>query len=229
MPRTPMHYLALGALLSGSMWAASPALAAASLSEELRALAERHGFHVQGIGRIGAEDAELVDGDLTTKLRALLADYNHVIEGVPPAVERVIILGAKQATPGAQAIRTTRRRGHHVVSARLQGAPGRRASAELIVDTGASTIVLPDSMMAPLGFRGADLGERQSQTVNGMITGRAATLASVSIGGAIARDVAVLFVPDDRLGGVSLLGMSFLKNFSITIDDADSRLLLAPR
>jgi aspartyl protease family protein len=195
----------------------------------LRTLADSHDFRLVGIDKIGVEAAVVRQGDLASELRALLAGYNHVVDGVPPLVLRVITLGAKQATPRQLVAKTTRCGGGQVVEANLLGARGQRLSVDLIVDTGASSFVLPESMMSALGFRAEDLAERRGQTVNGLVTGKMANLASVTVGGAVARDVAVLFVADEGLGGVSLLGMSFLGRFSVTINQADNKLLLAPR
>ena len=230
MPRIPRFRAAVRALMLVAMGWVIPAVGTAdALAARLQALAESHGFRLEGIEKVGSEPAVSAAGDLTAQLRALLAGYNHVVEGVPPAVQRVIILGAKQPAPRALVAQTTRRHGHHVVDAKLQGVIGHRVSTALIVDTGASSLVLPDSMMAPLGFNSDDLKEQRGQSVNGIVTGHAASLASVTVGGATAEDVAVLFVADDLLGDVSLLGMSFLGRFSITIDEAGNRLVLTPR
>ena len=221
------------ALLLVVLCATLPAAGAEPLASRLRVLADDHGFRLEGIERIGSEPAVSAEGDLASELRQLLAGYNYVVDGVPPSVQRVIILGAKQAAPRRLVVNTTRHQGHHMVSASLIGVAGYRASVTLLVDTGASTLVLPASMMAPLGFDGEALEEQRSQTANGTVTGRSAQLASVAVGAAVLSDVAVLFVADERLGGVSLLGMSFLDRFSISIeeavDPAHSKLVLTPR
>ncbi len=214
--------------LAVSLWTV-PAPGAEALAERLRALAAAHGFRLQGIEKVGPESAVTADGDLGSQLRLLLAGYDHVVDGVPPSVRRVIIVGPRAAPPAGMVIETERRHGHHLVTARLRGVGGHGASIELIVDTGASTLVLPESMMATLGFRGEELEQRPSQTANGAVTGRAARLASVAVGSAVAEDVAVLFVADERLGGVSLLGMSFLERYSVTLDEVRSALVLTPR
>ena len=220
--------LAIAALLS--VWCgAFPVAAADSLTDRLRTLADSHGFRLVGIDKIGLEAAVLASGDLASELRQLLAGYNHVLEGVPPTLQRVIILGAKQPAPRQLVTNTTRRQGQHIVQAALLGEGGQGLSVDLIVDTGASSIVLPESMIVPLGFDAQDLAQRSGQTVNGVVIGKTASLASVTVGGAVAHDVAVLFVADDRLGGVSLLGMSFLDRFSFTINKADNKLVLTPR
>jgi aspartyl protease family protein len=216
-------------VLVWALFLALPAAGVDSVAARLRALADSHGFRLVGIEKIGAETTLAVQDDLVSELRQLLAGYNHVLDGVPPTLRRVIILSAKQPAPRQLVAKTTRRQGQHIVQAALLGERGQRASVDLIVDTGASSIVLPESMMAALGFDAKDLAQRRGQTVNGVVDGKIASLASVTVGGAVARDVAVLFVADDLLGGVSLLGMSFLDRFSFTINKAENKLMLAPR
>ncbi len=202
----------------------------AELRDQLEELAAAHGIVLKGMDRIAADEpARDVSGGVARRLEALLEGYDHVLEGSPEAVRRVIVLGRKRAEPPSLVVRTLRVSGHHAVEADLSGPNGRSVGAELIVDSGASSIVLPDSMMEPLGFDAGALQQRRSQTANGPVVGRAARLSRVRVGGAAARDVEVLFIPDARLGGVSLLGMSFLRDFSFTLDTAGGRLILEPR
>ena len=97
----------------------------------------------------------------------------------------------------------------------------------MIVDTGASTIVLPSSLIARLGFDPDALASGIMETANRRVPGKKAVLASAEIGEAVERDVAVTFIDDSRLGGTMLLGMSFLGRFRMTIDDADNRITLS--
>ncbi len=210
----------------GAPWPAS----GAELRDELEALAADHGFALVGIERIGEDEpAGQVTGSVRERLGALLERYDHVVEGTEDSVRRVIVLGRKRAAPPALVVRTRRVGTHHAVDADLRGPNGRRVGVALIVDSGASSIVLPDSMMEPLGFDPDALERRRTQTANGPVEGRAGRLSQVQVGGAAAREVDVLFIPDARLGGISLLGMSFLRDFSFTLDDAGGRLILAPR
>ena len=70
----------------------------------------------------------------------------------------------------------------------------------------------------------SDLG--WAQTANGRVRAKTGTLHSVAVGNATARDVTVTFLEDKRLNGSRLLGMSFLQRFRMTIDDANSRIIL---
>ncbi len=111
----------------------------------------------------------------------------------------------------------------------LVGPNGARIAASLIVDTGASAVVLPTLMMEPLGFKPEDLSPGVIQTANGAAPASRGTLAAVEVGGASVKDVAVTFLDDQRLAGHPLLGMSFLGRFRLTVDAADSDITLAPR
>ena len=215
---------------AGALIATAGAPAATDLAGALRALAAAEHIELRGLERLGNEPAPPARGDNTLeRVRALLAGYNHVVEGTPDRVRRVIILGEKTDRPPLQVVRTTRRGNHHLVDAAIRGPSARPITLALILDTGASSVVLPASLIPALGFRDEDLAMQRSQTANGTVSGRAGTLAEVRVGGSVARDVAVLFVPDESLGGVKLLGMSYLGNFSFTVDDAASQIVLTPR
>lgn len=203
--------------------------ASGTLVEQLRSLSDEHGFQVQGIDKVADAPARRASGPLNARLRVLLDGYNHVLEGTLTEVTRVIILSAKTKAAAGFSLQTSRKGAHHSVTTVLDGIPGRSVRTDLLVDTGASTLVLPASLMGTLGFSAEDLPERDAQTVNGRVSGRLARLAKVSVGGATVADVEALFVADDRIGESGLLGMSFLEHFTLTINDADSRLFLSPR
>ncbi len=124
-------------------------------------------------------------------------------------------------------IETSRRGAHHIVIAVLSGPDGDSVTVPMVVDTGASTIVLPSSLIARLGFDEEALADGVMETANRRVRGKKAVLASVEIGEAVQRDVRVTFIDDDRLGGTMLLGMSFLGRYRLTIDDADNRITLS--
>jgi len=134
-----------------------------------------------------------------------------------------------ERTPGRHAIKTTRRGVHHQVTAKLVGPNDAMRRVSLIVDTGATAIVLPESMMGPLGFEDAMLKKGFSNTANGKVGVKRGTLRSVMVGDVEARDVLVSFIADDRVGGTRLLGMSFLNRFRFSIDDTKNELTLLVR
>jgi aspartyl protease family protein len=123
-------------------------------------------------------------------------------------------------------VRTKSQAGHQLVDAILFGLNGQRRNARLMVDTGASAIVLPRSMIPALGYVEAELGEVTMQTANGLVKGRMAVLERVAVGRSVADDVAAAFVEDGALAGNMLLGMSFLGRFRMTIDKARNSITL---
>jgi aspartyl protease family protein len=203
---------------------------AASLRDQISDLASAHGFAVIGLERLGDAPGTPVEGDPQGQLKALLQGFNYVIVGSRTGgIEKVLISSAKrpaaEVVRGAQ-VKTTRRGNHHIVKAVLIGPSGARRTASLMVDTGASTVVLPKSMSRALGFRDAELRNGWSQTANGRIRTLQGRLHSVQVGQAVVQNVAVNFVDDNGLGGNLLLGMSFLGRFRVTFDDENRRLIL---
>ena len=212
------------------------------VGEELQRLSTAHGFTLVGAGAIGEEARGRASGEeLYPRLRKLLVDYDHIIVQKPDGgVERVIILGEKAAyvppatsTPagGAPAsghieLKTTRRGTQHAVQISLEGAGGKRVSRELLVDTGADFVVLPDSLLAMLGIDGEGLRPSEMQTANGKVQARIGSLPAIWLGQNRVENVRVAFLEDGMLGTSGLLGMSILSRFTLTIDDKGNRLTL---
>ena len=200
------------------------------LRVQLRELAAAHGFILKGLARLGDDAATPVSGDLRHQIERLLEKYNFVLlHDADGGIAEVRISYPKQAAPilpDTYAIQTTRKGLHHMVEAVLIGLGSARMRTSLMVDTGATMVVLPASMMAPLGFRPGDLRDGWSQTANGRIVIKRGTLASLWIDDVVAHDVAVAFVVDPRLPDTRLLGMSFLGRFRVTLDEADDQLIL---
>ena len=200
------------------------------LRAQLRELAAAHGFVVKGLERLGDDAATPVSGDLRHQIERLLEKYNFVLlHDADGGIAEVRISYPKQAAPklpDTYAIKTTRMGRHHVVEAVLVGLGSARTRTSLMVDTGATTLVLPASMIEPLGFQPDDLRDGWSQTANGRIAIKRGTLTSLWIGNVVAHDVAVAFVVDPRLPETRLLGMSFLGRFRVTLDEVDDQLIL---
>jgi len=218
--------LAIAALLATCL---APAAKAASLRAVLRALAQQEGFRVEGGDQIGHEPAVVTEGALADRLGGLLKDYNYLLTYGSGRIAVVRITSAKQ--PGAKStdrayVETTRIGGHHQVVAELTGPGGNRISADLMVDTGASMVVLPESLMAPLGFTPESLGHGTSQTASDTIAVQVGVLQEVRVGAVTAREIHVSFVPDAKLKGTKLLGMSFLNHFKFSLDDDANELIL---
>ena len=130
-------------------------------------------------------------------------------------------------------IKTTRSFGHHVMRVALEGPNGKTIMKSLLVDTGATEIILPTSMARQMGYELDRLDETAVQTANGVISAYHGTLASLELGGAdrseVLRRVSVLFVDDDSLGGTALLGMSVLRKYNVTFVDSENQIILDKR
>ena len=97
------------------------------------------------------------------------------------------------------------KRGHFAVSARIDGRP-----VDLVVDTGASKIVLRETSAARLGiFPRASEYIGRAQTANGVARFAPVRLNSVEVDGITVHDVEAAVMPDDALHE-NLLGMTFL-------------------
>ena len=151
---------------------AGPAVHAESLRVELQALAQRNGFQVEGLDQIGNEPARPTEGDVSLRIKSLLADYNSMIVGSGSKIERVTIYSLKNVSArpkGDGVVKTQRMGAHHQVQAILNGPNQSDIAVSLLVDTGATTVVLPESMIGPLGFSRGGLQDGYSQTAAGSV------------------------------------------------------------
>lgn len=198
----------------------------------LAALAEAQGFSLSGAERLGDASAPLLEDDLAPeqRLRILLQGFNHVlVRGTDGAIERLIITGRTRnaaEVPREIALPTRRRGPHHLVEATALGRGNRQIALTLMVDTGATYVVLPLSLAERLGLDPASLRPRQVQTANGPAPARVGHLPGLRLGAERLEDVQTAFVEDRRLGGSMLLGMSVLERYRVTLDDRNDRLLL---
>lgn len=244
--------LVLLTLLGFAFVGASAAAEAArvDVAEELERLMADHGFTMKAAQlestrrSIGRAEGEA----LVPRLKMLLERFDHVIVQKPDGgVERVIILGEKaaaapppppaahaepeedEAAPAAEIIVESQRKGtSHALNLSLEGENGKRVERPLLLDTGADYVVLPASLIAPLGINPQALRRQSVQTANGTVEAQLGTLKAVWFGDQKVSRVATAFIDDSRLGGNALLGMSVLGRFRVTIDDANNLIVLAP-
>ncbi len=214
---------------------------------ELERLMNLNGFEVRGIERTADVRGHVEGTELLDRLHSLLENFDHVIvQNGHGGVDRVLILGEKSAyTPpaasgagkeGANAddsqdqgeiVVTTQRKGSsHSVTVDLEGVNQQRVSQEMLIDTGAEQVVLPASLIQPLGLAPDGLRSQQVQTANGPVDARIGRLPAIWFGDKRVRGVDAAFIEDQRLGGNALLGMNVLGRFRMTIDDAENRLTL---
>ena len=200
-----------------------------SLRSQLETLGKENHILIEGLDRLGPEPSMDAEGDVGQRIKALLSDYNFMAVGEGKKIERLTILSAKQHGPRPQSsgtVKTQRLGSHHQVQAALIGPNNVEIGADLLVDTGASTLVLPESMIGPLGFVAGRLQNGVSQTAAGTIPIKTGMLKTVKVGDVIAENVTVSFIPDQKLSGARLLGMSFLSRFRFSLDDDNNELLL---
>jgi aspartyl protease family protein len=130
-------------------------------------------------------------------------------------------------------LKTTRNGPHHIIRAAVVGPNGHTQLVSFIVDTGATDVVLPASMIAKLGYRGSELDPISVQTANGVTEGQRGFLRSLELGGPdhsdVLQRVAVMFMSDDATGGYALMGMSVLGRYNMTIEDAEDQIILVKR
>ncbi len=113
---------------------------------------------------------------------------------------------------------------HIIVKAILNG----RVSARLLVDTGATYTVLYGGTAAELNLPREEIGrDIDIIAIDGRtVRAQEVRLSSIAVGKAVVKDslVAITLPNDSVFDGV--LGMSFLRHFSVKIDSANSKLVL---
>ncbi|MFH1378254.1 MAG: aspartyl protease family protein [Planctomycetota bacterium] len=97
----------------------------------------------------------------------------------------------------------------------------------LLVDTGARSITLPIEIVDALGLTDA-LGEETELSLAGGVIqkGRKLTLPSVTVNGHTVTDADAVVLPDNTVGIDGLLGRSFLKHFTMTIQGGPTPTLI---
>lgn len=151
----------------------------------------------------------------------------------PGDSEANVAVVAKAEPTWPLVIKTTRSHGHHVMRVALKGPNGKTHLKSLLVDTGATEVILPASMIETLGFKESQLQETAVQTANGVIPAWRGRLTSIELGGPdrneVIERVYVIFVDDGSLGGTSLLGMNVLRKYNVTFLDGENQILLDKR
>ena len=111
--------------------------------------------------------------------------------------------------------------GNHVVPVQING----RVTVPMMLDTGASDVVIPRSAAQRAGITQRDhRGTQRYSTANGVVDQPAITLREVRVGDASVKMVRGSISDSMEIG---LLGASFLRNFEYSI--RGSELVLVPR
>ncbi|MEJ2236419.1 MAG: aspartyl protease family protein, partial [Syntrophobacterales bacterium] len=125
-------------------------------------------------------------------------------------------------------VRFSTSNGHMVVPVLLNES----RNTSLLFDTGASITVLSTKLAQSLGLRAAAGKTIRLKTVAADVKAKVATLDSITVGGVSRSDfpVAVVDLDLDKSGRFDgILGMDFLGNYAIRIDNQANRIFLTPR
>ena len=191
-----------------------------NLADQLADLANSAGIEIKRLELAEKFPPKNIYGRLPQKVDQLLSDFNYTIVQSPgQAIERIIIVGRKRHVPRGTILHTRRHGKNHVIQAVITGVNGYFQEVSLVVDTGADYIVLPRSMMEPLGLREDTTTMNRLQTANGIIDASIGRLEELRIGNEIISNIEAAFIDDPQLGGAKLLGMNVLKRYRFTLDD----------
>jgi len=119
----------------------------------------------------------------------------------------------------------TREGSHIVVDALLNSS----VSARLIVDTGASILLISTDVASRLGIAHEEIPGKIEIIMadNSSVEAKPITLKSVKVGDAEVKDVQAAILAKEAIGGMDgLLGMSFLSHFVIKVDSTENKLIL---
>lgn len=222
----------------------SPRITQVMVKAELERLMSLNRFEIQGLDYTENVKGHLAGSELLGRLQTLLEDFDHIIvQDGHGGVARVIILGEKSADrpppasspqpaennpdQGDIVVVTQRKGSSHSISVNLEGPNQQRVQQEMLIDTGAEQVVLPDSLIQSLGLDQNGLREQQVQTANGPVAARVGRLPAIWFGNRRIQGVEAAFIDDRRLGGNALLGMNVLGRFRMTIDDSSNTLTLS--
>jgi clan AA aspartic protease (TIGR02281 family) len=198
------------------------------LFSQIQALQDRMHIQITGLEKVGNEAQVRASGSLEQQLQQALASYNHIISrNAKGQIEQVVIIYKKQKTGAERIVLPTRYQdGHFLVSVSLSGNGSLWQTLDMMIDTGADLIVLPESMMNGLGMADDTLTHREMQTANGTVNAKVGILQEVRIAGEILENVDVAFIDGHLLANNSLLGMSVLGRYKLVIDDQSKLITL---
>ena len=107
----------------------------------------------------------------------------------------------------------------------------RKTHATLMVDTGASNVMLSKRIALKLGYKLTSAKRVQAKLANGkVVPGRVIILKELRVGGATATNIPAIVLEQESGGSYDgLLGMSFLSQFVFQIDTVKGELTLQKR
>jgi clan AA aspartic protease (TIGR02281 family) len=185
---------------------------------------EQQRADLQRVGQAQAIEAEY--------LRALDA-ADRAMRALPTTPEAAVTNFVAQATALLAEYRrgvvqttlaTTWENGHALVDVRVNG----QARGRFLLDTGASTVVLAESMARRAGAQPDTNRTVRMQLADGrVVTGWPVILDMVEVGEASGRRIDAVVLPSAPAPDLEgLLGMSFLREFTVRVDAASGRVEL---
>ena len=151
--------------------------------------------------------------DAPGPVAAVPAPAAAAADALPPALAERELSGYREALLEADG------RGQYAADALVNGLPVR-----MLVDTGASDVVVSASTAARLGLVPTGGRPRSIQTANGKSTALPAVLNHLSFGALYMNDVEALILAPEA-GEVNLLGASFLKRL-VSVEQRGGLLIL---
>jgi clan AA aspartic protease (TIGR02281 family) len=191
------------------------------LLSQLQSLQSRMSVQIIGLEKIADEPKVSASGSLEQQLQQVLGSYNHILSrNSNGQIDQVVIIHKKQKTESGRIVVPTRYQdGHFLVSVALSGNGALWLTLDMIVDTGADVMVLPESLINKLGLADYLFTARAMQTANGAVTAKIGILQEVRLAGETLTNVEVAFIADQRLANNSLLGMSALGRYKLILDE----------
>jgi aspartyl protease family protein len=191
------------------------------LFSQIQELQNQNKIQITGLERIQNGGKVLTSGDLEQQIKQVFAGYNHIVtRNAKGRIERIVIINKKQKRKDNRIVLPTSIQGNHfVVSVSLSGDGRIWQTLDMVIDTGADLVVLPESMIDQLGLTDSKFTVAKMQTANGTASAKISLLQELKIAGETVENVEVAFIADQLLGQNKLLGMSVLGRYQVNIDD----------
>jgi len=201
------------------------------LFTQILSLQSQMNIKIIGIDRIKNEEKINTRGNLEQQIEQLLSSFNHIVSrDAKGRIERIVIVNKKQKEETHNIILPTSHQGNHfVVSVEVSGNGSNWETMDMVIDTGADVVVLPESMITRLGLTNTAFSHKKMQTANGTTEAKVGFLNAVKIAGETLNNVQVAFIADALLGTNKLLGMSALGRYQINIDDSSQLVTLVKK
>jgi clan AA aspartic protease (TIGR02281 family) len=198
------------------------------LFTQIRSLQTQMNVPILGLERIQNEAKINTSGSAEQQIEQLLASFNHVVSrNKKGKIERIVIINKKQKQEDQRIVLPTSLQGNHLmVSVTLSGDGQLWQTLDMLIDTGADLVVLPESMISQLGIKDSPFRQEKIQTANGLADAKIGKLKELRIAGETVENVDVAFIADSLLGQNRLLGMSVLGHYQVTIDDKSQSITL---